>query len=247
MGLLLRGMLAAHQNWVWYVVALLLMPACMMLANVFSGRPMMNAGRSPARHPKWGFGQHRDRTQLTRLIQVNIGNPDLPFRKARMTTSVQVSIRSLPTAIIAAISRVASPSLSGWGLFYCGAIVVSLTHQARFGTKPSPFPEMVNSAQTSETHEITKEMAPKDARKNRNPRFMRPRRNMKTSTKDKLKGSFREMKGTIKQGLGNITNDPSLKAEGKAEKRAGKVQQRIGDAKETVVKLKRKLKDLTTA
>ncbi len=115
MGLLLRGMLAAHQNWVWYVVALLLMPACMMLANVFSGRPMMNAGRSPARHPKWGFGQHRDRTQLTRLIQVNIGNPDLPFREARMTTSVHVSIRSLPTAIIAAISRVASPSLSGWG------------------------------------------------------------------------------------------------------------------------------------
>jgi uncharacterized protein YjbJ (UPF0337 family) len=106
---------------------------------------------------------------------------------------------------------------------------------------------MVNSAQTSENHEITKEMAMKDARASRNPSFTRPRRNMKTSTKDKLKGSFHEMKGTIKEGVGNITNDPSLKAEGKAEKRVGKVQQRIGDAKATVTKLKGKLKELTTA
>ncbi len=70
---------------------------------------------------------------------------------------------------------------------------------------------------------------------------------MKTSTKDKLEGSFHEMKGTLKEGVGKVTNDPNLKAEGKAEKRAGKVQQRIGDAKETVAKLKGKLKELTTA
>jgi uncharacterized protein YjbJ (UPF0337 family) len=55
------------------------------------------------------------------------------------------------------------------------------------------------------------------------------------------------MKGTIKEGVGKVTNDPGLKAEGKAEKKAGKVQQRIGDAKETVAKLKGKLKELTTA
>ena len=69
---------------------------------------------------------------------------------------------------------------------------------------------------------------------------------MKTSTKDKFKGSLHQMKGTIKEGIGNVTNDPNLKAEGKAEKRAGKVQQRIGDAKETVARLKGKLKSLTT-
>ena len=70
---------------------------------------------------------------------------------------------------------------------------------------------------------------------------------MKTSTKDKLKGSLHEMRGTIKEGIGNATNDRRLKTEGKAEKRAVKVQQQIGDAKETVARLKGKLKSLTTA
>src|ERR1039458_1248072 len=46
-----------------------------------------------------------------------------------------------------------------------------------------------------------------------------PRWNMKTSTKDKLKGSFHEMKGTIKEEVGKITNARDLKAEGKAEKK----------------------------
>ena len=49
---------------------------------------------------------------------------------------------------------------------------------------------------------------------------------MKNSTKDKLKGSFHEVKGTIKEQVGKATNDRALKAEGKAEKNAGKVQQR---------------------
>jgi uncharacterized protein YjbJ (UPF0337 family) len=67
---------------------------------------------------------------------------------------------------------------------------------------------------------------------------------MKTSTKDKLNGSFHELKGTIKEGVGKLTNDRTLKAEGKAEKKVGKVQQQIGQAKETVVKLKGQLADL---
>ncbi len=64
---------------------------------------------------------------------------------------------------------------------------------------------------------------------------------MKTSTKDKIKGSFHEVKGTIKEEVGKVTNDRDLTAEGKAEKKAGKVQQRIGHAKEAVAKLKRQL------
>ena len=70
---------------------------------------------------------------------------------------------------------------------------------------------------------------------------------MKTSTKDRIKGGFHEVKGTIKEQVGKATNDRKLKAEGKAEKSGGKVQQRIGQAKEAVAKLKGKLKDLKTA
>jgi uncharacterized protein YjbJ (UPF0337 family) len=67
---------------------------------------------------------------------------------------------------------------------------------------------------------------------------------MDTSTKDKFKGSFHEVKGTIKEEVGRITNNRDLKAEGIAEKNVGKLQQRIGQAKEAVVKLKGKLTEL---
>jgi uncharacterized protein YjbJ (UPF0337 family) len=67
---------------------------------------------------------------------------------------------------------------------------------------------------------------------------------MKTSTKDNLKGSFHEVKGTIKEEVGKFTGDRDLKAQGKAEKKAGKVQQRIGHAKEAVVNLKEQLAEL---
>ena len=69
---------------------------------------------------------------------------------------------------------------------------------------------------------------------------------MTTSTNDKLKGSFHEIKGTIKEQIGKATDDRELKAEGNAEKNAGKVQQKIGEAKDAVVKLKGKLAELTT-
>jgi uncharacterized protein YjbJ (UPF0337 family) len=67
---------------------------------------------------------------------------------------------------------------------------------------------------------------------------------MKTSTKDKIEGSFHEVKGTIMEEVGKVTNDRNLKAGGKAEKKAGKVQQRIGHAKEAVAKLKGQLAEL---
>jgi uncharacterized protein YjbJ (UPF0337 family) len=110
--------------------------------------------------------------------------------------------------------------------------------------KPTLISEMVNSAQTLEGREIKKVAALKMVSKATNLRFARRRGNMKTGTKDKLKGSFHELKGTIKEGLGKATSNPNLKAEGKAEKKAGKVQQRIGDAKEVVANLKGKLADL---
>jgi uncharacterized protein YjbJ (UPF0337 family) len=67
---------------------------------------------------------------------------------------------------------------------------------------------------------------------------------MDTSTKDKFKGSFHEVKGTITEEVGRITNNRDLKAEGIAEKNVGKLQQRIGQAKEAAVKLKGKLTEL---
>jgi hypothetical protein len=42
--------------------------------------------------------------------------------------------------------------------------------------KPRPIAEMVNSAQTSESHEITKVAALKEAQKIRNPRFTRAKK-----------------------------------------------------------------------
>ena|ERR1035441_1604051 len=57
---------------------------------------------------------------------------------------------------------------------------------SRFGMKPSPSQELVNSAQTSESHEITKVAALKEAQKSRNPRLRGLRRNMKASANDKM-------------------------------------------------------------
>jgi uncharacterized protein YjbJ (UPF0337 family) len=114
--------------------------------------------------------------------------------------------------------------------------------------KPGPTPDVVNSAQTSERPEITKVTALQAAQKSRNPLFYEGQGAiMKTSTKDRIKGSFHEAKGTIKEQVGKVTNDRELKAEGKAEKNVGKVQQRMGQAKETVARLKGKLKELKTA
>jgi uncharacterized protein YjbJ (UPF0337 family) len=70
---------------------------------------------------------------------------------------------------------------------------------------------------------------------------------MKTSADDKMQGSFHELKGTIKEKVGQATHDNQMRAEGKAEKNAGKVQQQIGRAKEAVVKLKGKLADIKKA
>ena len=38
---------------------------------------------------------------------------------------------------------------------------------------------------------------------------------MKTSAKDQIKGSFHEVKGTIKEEVGKATSDRNLRAEGK--------------------------------
>ena len=54
---------------------------------------------------------------------------------------------------------------------------------------------------------------------------------MKSSSKDKAEGKFHEMKGTVKEKVGKLTNNPRLQAKGRNEKRAGNVQKRIGQVK----------------
>ena len=54
------------------------------------------------------------------------------------------------------------------------------------------------------------------------------RKQMKPSTKDQVKGKLHEMKGEVKEKVGQFTNDPNLEAEGQGEKLAGKVQKKVG-------------------
>jgi len=57
---------------------------------------------------------------------------------------------------------------------------------------------------------------------------------MKPSTDDKATGKLHEVKGTIKEKVGEITNNPDLEAEGRVEKNAGKVQKWIGKVEKAV-------------
>jgi uncharacterized protein YjbJ (UPF0337 family) len=54
------------------------------------------------------------------------------------------------------------------------------------------------------------------------------RKLMNPSTKDEIKGTFHEVKGEIKKKTGQVTNNPDLEADGRAEHNAGKVEKKIG-------------------
>jgi uncharacterized protein YjbJ (UPF0337 family) len=52
---------------------------------------------------------------------------------------------------------------------------------------------------------------------------------MDTSTKDQVEGKFHEVKGKVKEKVGQVTNDPNLKAEGQNENLSGKIQKKVGE------------------
>ncbi|HEY2139269.1 MAG TPA: CsbD family protein [Chthoniobacterales bacterium] len=54
---------------------------------------------------------------------------------------------------------------------------------------------------------------------------------MKSSTKDKIKGSLEEAKGKVKEESGKAIGNPNLRDRGTGEKVSGKVQKKIGDIK----------------
>src|ERR1700730_9197351 len=45
---------------------------------------------------------------------------------------------------------------------------------------------------------------------------------MENSTKDQAEGKFHEMKGKVKEKVGQVTNNPNLKSEGQGENLSGK-------------------------
>jgi len=54
---------------------------------------------------------------------------------------------------------------------------------------------------------------------------------MKSSTKDKVKGTFHQVRGRIKEVTGNLGNKPELEGEGSAEKISGTIQKKLGQIK----------------
>jgi uncharacterized protein YjbJ (UPF0337 family) len=52
--------------------------------------------------------------------------------------------------------------------------------------------------------------------------------------KDRVVGSAKKIKGSVKQAVGKAIGDAKLQSEGKAEKIEGKVQNTIGGLKDTL-------------
>ena len=51
---------------------------------------------------------------------------------------------------------------------------------------------------------------------------------------DRLKGTGKQVSGSIKEALGKVTGDTTMQADGAAEKTAGKAQNTVGGAEDTV-------------
>jgi uncharacterized protein YjbJ (UPF0337 family) len=58
------------------------------------------------------------------------------------------------------------------------------------------------------------------------------RTTMKSSTRDKAEGTLHEVKGTLKEAIGKLTDNPKLQAKGTVEKLAGQIQGKAGQVKQ---------------
>ena len=52
--------------------------------------------------------------------------------------------------------------------------------------------------------------------------------------KDRVKGSFDQVKGKVKEKVGDLTGDQKMKNEGIADQAIGKVKNMIGSAKDKI-------------
>lgn len=64
-----------------------------------------------------------------------------------------------------------------------------------------------------------------------NHKLKRPKMN-----KDTIKGKFEQLKGTVQEKWGELTNDPVDQIEGKSKKLAGKLQEKKGEAEDQLKK-----------
>jgi uncharacterized protein YjbJ (UPF0337 family) len=67
-------------------------------------------------------------------------------------------------------------------------------------------------------------------------KFCQGRNNMNRSTEDQATGTLHEVKGNVKEKIGQLTNDPDLEGEGIGEKVAGKIQKKIGQIEKVIEK-----------
>jgi len=59
---------------------------------------------------------------------------------------------------------------------------------------------------------------------------------MKQSTSDQIKGKVHEVKGDLKEKVGQVTGNPNLEAEGQDENLAGTIQKKVGQIKQVFEK-----------
>lgn len=52
--------------------------------------------------------------------------------------------------------------------------------------------------------------------------------------KDRVEGSMKNIKGSIKEGVGKAVGDTKLETEGKMDKTAGKIQNTVGGMKDSL-------------
>jgi uncharacterized protein YjbJ (UPF0337 family) len=62
------------------------------------------------------------------------------------------------------------------------------------------------------------------------------RKTMKPSTQDQVTGTINELKGKAKEKVGQVTNNPNLKAEGQAQQVLGKLQKKAGQIEKVIEK-----------
>lgn len=65
---------------------------------------------------------------------------------------------------------------------------------------------------------------------------MRESVDMKSSTKDKIKGNIQQAKGKVNEKLGRATGDPEREDRGTAQKVGGKIRDKVGDIKKVFEK-----------
>jgi uncharacterized protein YjbJ (UPF0337 family) len=62
------------------------------------------------------------------------------------------------------------------------------------------------------------------------------RKEMNPSTNDQVEGKLHEVKGKVKEAVGQAVGNPNLESEGKVENLAGKIQQKVGQIKKVFEK-----------